>query len=63
MMSPAMMQSNNVVGTPDEVIRRLQHYAELGFDEYSLWIDCGMPHAVKRRSLELFVDKVMPAFA
>ncbi|MEM7408402.1 MAG: LLM class flavin-dependent oxidoreductase [Pseudomonadota bacterium] len=62
MMSPSNMRANNVVGTPDEVITRLKRYEELGFDEYSLWVDCGLPYEAKRRSLELFVERVMPAF-
>ena len=62
MYSPANMLANNVVGTPQEVIARLKHYESLGYDEYSFWIDSGMSFEKKRRSLELFIDQVMPAF-
>src|SRR5690606_7963391 len=41
-LAPEMMKSNMPVGTPDEVIRRLKVYEDLGYNEYSLWIDSGM---------------------
>ena len=63
MMSAENMRANNVVGTPEQVIERLRHYAALGYDEYALWVDCAMPYAQKRKSLELFIERVMPAFA
>ena len=63
MFSPEKMRANNVVGTPEEVVARLRNYETMGFDQYSLWIDNGMPFAEKRESLRLFIDEVMPAFA
>jgi alkanesulfonate monooxygenase SsuD/methylene tetrahydromethanopterin reductase-like flavin-dependent oxidoreductase (luciferase family) len=62
MFSPARMRTNNVIGTPGEVVTRLKHYEALGYDEYSFWIDTGMPFERKKRSLELFIDRVMPEF-
>jgi len=62
MFSPARMRANNVIGTPAEVIARLKHYEALGYDEYSFWIDTGMAFERKKRSLELFIDRVMPEF-
>ena len=61
--SPEAMRANNAVGTPDEVVARLKTYEGMGFDQYSLWIDNGMPFAEKQKSLRLFIDEVMPAFA
>ena len=63
MFSPDKMRANNVVGTPEQVIARLRNYEAMGFDQYSLWIDNGMPLAEKRKSLGLFIEEVMPAFA
>ncbi len=63
MFSPRNMRANNVIGTPEEVIRRLKAYEALGYDQYSIWLDNGMPYEDKRRSLQLFIDEVMPAFA
>ena len=62
MYAPAMLRETLVIGTPDEVVTRLQAYEALGYDQYSLWIDNGMPFEAKRRSLELFIEEVMPAF-
>jgi len=62
MYSPEAMRANNVIGEPDEVIRRLKAYEAMGYDEFSLWIDSGMSFARKRASLERFVTQVMPAF-
>ncbi len=52
-----------MIGTPEEVIARLRHYEELGVDEFSFWCDNSLPFAEKKKSLQLFIDKVAPAFA
>jgi alkanesulfonate monooxygenase SsuD/methylene tetrahydromethanopterin reductase-like flavin-dependent oxidoreductase (luciferase family) len=62
MYAPEAMRRNNVVGKPGEVIDRLNRYAELGYDEYSFWIDTGMSFERKKASLERFLAEVMPAF-
>lgn len=62
MYSPDKMRANNVVGTPQQVVERLKQYEVLGYDEYSFWIDSSMSYEKKRRSLELFIEKVMPEF-
>ncbi|MFC9128234.1 hypothetical protein ACFT4A_15460 [Streptomyces sp. NPDC057099] len=51
-----------MIGTPAEVIERLHTYEELGVDEYSFWIDTSLSHEEKRKSLELFIKEVVPAF-
>ena len=61
-LAPEAMKTNMPVGTADEVIRRLKVYEDLGYDEYSLWIDSGMSFARKKASLERFIGQVMPAF-
>lgn len=63
MYAPDAMRASLVIGTPDTVIERLEKYAALGFDQYSFWIDNGMPFERKKSSLDLFIDEVMPAFA
>jgi len=62
MYSPENMRRNNIVGTPEEVIKRIKSYEQMGYDEYSYWIDNSMSYEEKRRSLKLFIDAVMPAF-
>ncbi|TIQ56480.1 MAG: LLM class flavin-dependent oxidoreductase [Mesorhizobium sp.] len=60
--APDKIRQNLVIGEAEEVITRLKAYEALGYDQYSIWIDSGLPHERKKESLQLFVDKVMPAF-
>lgn len=60
--SPENIAKNLVIGEPDAVIARLKAYEKLGFDQYSVWIDSGVSHERKKKSLELFIRHVMPAF-
>lgn len=62
MYDPEVLREALVIGTPDTVIERLRRYEAMGYDQYSLWIDNGMPFEAKRKSLQLFIDEVMPAF-
>lgn len=63
MMSPENMLRDLTVGTAQEVIDQIKRYEDLGFDEYSFWIDSGMEFSRKRDSLSRFINDVMPAFA
>jgi alkanesulfonate monooxygenase SsuD/methylene tetrahydromethanopterin reductase-like flavin-dependent oxidoreductase (luciferase family) len=63
MYSPENMRKNLLIGTPQQVIDRLKHYEDLGYDEFSFWIDSGMSSEDKRESLSRFIDEVMPAFS
>ncbi|NRP12632.1 Alkanal monooxygenase alpha chain [Aliiroseovarius sp. xm-m-379] len=60
--SPDAMERDLVIGTADEVIKRLKGYEALGYDEYSFWIDSSMSFERKKASLERFIKDVMPAF-
>ena len=60
--SPEALHRTAMIGTPEEVIQRIQHYQDLGVDEYSFWIDNSLDHEQKRESLRLFIDEVVPAF-
>jgi len=51
-----------VLGTPDEAIEQLAGYEAAGVDLFCYNGCYQMDHALTRRSLELFVEKVMPAF-
>ncbi|MGO1545286.1 MAG: LLM class flavin-dependent oxidoreductase [Gulosibacter sp.] len=51
-----------MIGTPDEVITRLREYEKLGVDEFSFWSDNSLSHEQKKRSLELFIEHVVPEF-
>ena len=63
MMSPQVMAENLTIGTARQVIDQIKRYEDLGYDEFSFWIDSGMSHARKAASLSRFIDDVMPAFA
>ncbi|MBZ9762357.1 LLM class flavin-dependent oxidoreductase [Mesorhizobium sp. CA8] len=60
--APDKIRQNLVIGEADEVIARLKIYEAQGYDQYSIWIDSGLSHERKKKSLQLFIDKVMPAF-
>jgi alkanesulfonate monooxygenase SsuD/methylene tetrahydromethanopterin reductase-like flavin-dependent oxidoreductase (luciferase family) len=60
--APEQIRKNLVIGQPADVIGRLKQYEELGFDQYSFWLDSNMSFERKRQSLELFISDVMPAF-
>ena len=62
MYSPDKMRANHVIGTAANVIDRLKRIEDLGYDEYALWLDAGMSFEHRKRNLQLFIDKVMPAF-
>lgn len=61
--SPEAMLRDNVIATPQDAIERIKGYEDLGYDEYSFWIDSGMSFERKKASLERFIKDVMPAFA
>ena len=56
------LHQNLLIGTPTEVTQRIKHYENLGITQFSFWSDNGLPHAEKKKSLQLFIDKVMPNF-
>ncbi len=60
--APEKIARHLVIGEPDAVVARLRGYEGLGFDQFSIWIDSGIGHARKRKSLELFIRHVLPAF-
>ena len=50
------------IGNPEFWIERIRHLEELGYDGIVLRVD-GMPHEVCERSIRLFGEEVLPAFA
>ena len=51
-----------MIRTPEQVIERLRYYEQLGVDEFSFLCASSLPHDEKRKSLELFIKEVTPAF-
>lgn len=62
MMAPSNMHRDLTIGTAQEVIDQIKRYEDMGYDEYSFWIDNGMSAQRKQASLTRFIDDVMPAF-
>ena len=60
---PEKIAQNLVIGEPEAVIARLKGYERMGYDQFAIWIDSGIGHDRKKKSLDLFVRHVMPAFA
>ncbi|MDE0303794.1 MAG: hypothetical protein OXI87_02755 [Albidovulum sp.] len=47
---------------PDGVIEKPYGYKELGVDSFSYYASIGLGHEEQRQSLEIFAEKVLPAF-
>ena len=60
--SPNIMKKNLAIGTSKEIIELLKKYEDLGYDEFSYWIDSGMSFETKKNSLKTFINEVMPIF-
>lgn len=58
-----MLIENLMFGTPDQVIEKLKTYQAMGVDSFIYYASLGLGHREQKRSLELFCDKVIPAFA
>lgn len=59
---PETLRENLMFGTPDVVVEKLRAYEQLGVD-FLYCASYGAPLADQKRSLQLFIDEVMPAFA
>ena len=62
MCSPNEMKKNQNIGTLNEVIDNIKRYEDLGFDEYSIWIDSHLSIEDKKVFLDRFITDVMPRF-
>jgi alkanesulfonate monooxygenase SsuD/methylene tetrahydromethanopterin reductase-like flavin-dependent oxidoreductase (luciferase family) len=60
---PEAIRDAMVFGTPEEVVAKLKSYEAAGVDQFCYGANFGLPPAVARRSLELFIAEVMPHFA
>lgn len=62
LMAPQNLLGDLTIGTAGTVIDRLKQIEDLGYDEFSFWIDSGMTYERKKASLQRFIEDVMPAF-
>ena len=62
-VDPQMLEENLMFGSPAQVIEKLKAYEALGVDAFIYYASMGLDMGVQKRSLELFVNEVMPEFA
>ncbi len=61
-VEPKMLEENLMFGDPDTVIAKLRAYEALGVDAFIYYASMGLDMEVQKRSLQLFIDRVMPEF-
>ena len=59
---PNMLEQNLMLGSPDEVIRKLKMYEAIGVDEFVYYASMGLGHKEQKESLALFCNEVIPEF-
>ena len=59
----ATLETNLMFGSPEAVIGKLAQYQALGVDAFIYYASMGLDMAQQKRSLQLFIDEVMPEFA
>ncbi|MFU1477276.1 hypothetical protein ACM25N_06055 [Roseovarius sp. C7] len=62
-VNPEMLEENLAFGSPETVTQKLRAYEALGVDAFIYYASMGLDMAQQKRSLQLFIDQVMPAFA
>ncbi|MEM7669887.1 MAG: LLM class flavin-dependent oxidoreductase, partial [Pseudomonadota bacterium] len=62
-VDPAMLEENLIFGSPDTVIEKLKRYEDLGIDSFIYYTSMGLDRDQQQRSLKMFCDEVVPAFA
>ena len=61
-VDPAMLEENLMFGTPEKVVEKLKMYEGIGTDAFIYYASMGMDMDQQKRSLQLFIDKVLPEF-
>ncbi|SMF36478.1 Flavin-dependent oxidoreductase, luciferase family (includes alkanesulfonate monooxygenase SsuD and methylene tetrahydromethanopterin reductase) [Tistlia consotensis] len=59
---PENVRENMLFGTPDEVVEKLKLYEQAGVDVFCYGATFGLDRKAALRSLELFIERVMPHF-
>jgi len=61
-VNPAMLEENLLFGSSDTVIEKLKAYETLGVDSFIYYASMGLDMETQKRSLDLFINRVMPEF-
>lgn len=62
-VDPDMLEENLMLGTPEQVIAKLKAYEALGVDSFIYYASMGLDMDRQKRSMDLFINHVMPEFA
>ena len=62
-VEPKMLEENLMFGSPETVIEKLKKYEAIGVDDYIYYASMGLGMEEQKRSLQLFIDEVMPEFS
>ncbi len=57
-----MLEENLLFGSPEVAIEKLKRYQKLGIDSFIYYASMGLDQDEQIKSMELFCDKIMPAF-
>ncbi len=60
---PVTLEENLMFGSPETVIEKLKLYDGIGVDSFIYYASMGMDMGQQKRSLRLFIEKVMPTFS
>ena len=62
-VDPEMLETNLMFGSPETVVEKLRAYRDIGVDAFIYYASMGLDMESQKRSLNLFIDQVMPEFA
>ena len=60
---PESLEENLIFGSPEVATAKLKKYEDIGVDAFIYYASMGLDMEQQKRSLQLFIDKVMPSFA
>ncbi len=62
-VDPVMLEENLMFGSPEQVTAKLKQYESLGIDAFIYYASMGVDMPTQKRSMQLFIDRVMPQFS
>ena len=62
-VDPSMLEENLLFGTPEVVVKKLKQYQAIGIDAFIYYASLGLDMERQKKSLRLFIERVLPAFA
>jgi len=62
-VDPAMLENNLMFGSPEQVIEKMKLYEALKVDSFIYYASMGLGMVEQKRSLDLFINNVMPEFS